>query len=33
MGFAKGSLLAAKWILKQKAGFYSEKDLINYLMK
>ena len=33
MGFAKGSLLAAKWILKQKAGFYSEKDLIKSILE
>ena len=27
-GFVKGALIAAKWLLKQKSGFYAMKDLM-----
>lgn len=30
MGFAKGSVVAAQWIMQQKTGLYTEKDLLNY---
>jgi 4-hydroxy-tetrahydrodipicolinate reductase len=33
MGFAQGSLVAAKWVLQQKSGLYSEKDLMKYLLQ
>ena len=33
LGFAKGALLAAKWLMQKKTGFFSEKDLIDYLLK
>ena len=30
IGFAKGSVVAARWIMQQNSGLYTEKDLLNY---
>lgn len=32
-GFAKGAIIAARWIMEQKTGLYSEKDLMGYLLQ
>ena len=33
LGFAKGSLLAARWLMGVEKGFFTEKDLMNYLIR
>ena len=32
IGFAKGSLIAADWIMQKESGLYTEKDLMEHLL-
>ena len=32
LGFAKGALIAARWLMSKKEGFFTEKDLMDYLL-
>ena len=32
LGFAKGALIAARWLMSRKEGFFTEKDLMDYLL-